>query len=133
MTIREEGGWETAYFALVVAVDPAVDKPVDEVLKTLETWRPPDHLRYLHGRFLTQKLGERRESIRDVQRRVDSWRRHFETRSAKCDCPFCADLPHRRPIPGVCPVCGEEGAPELLERPETLGSSAGVAVEHGEK
>lgn len=136
VTLREEGGWETPYFALIVAADPTVSRTTGQILKRIEDDSNfPGHMLPELRRFRCNTFGERGRTIRAVRKRIERWRQYFAARrdfNAKSDCPFCAGIPDRRPIPGVCPVCGEEGAPEILERPSVLGSNASIAADLGE-
>lgn len=133
-----EVGWENAYFTAVAFADPTMSKAVLTVVDILSDYRLfPNHMVDTLRGWNRKTLPERMKMIQSARRKVQGWRASYQKRTEAAparehECLFCAGIPDRRPIPGVCPVCDKPGARDLIEPPAIMGSSGGLLIdEHG--
>lgn len=117
-------GWEDPYFTMITWADPAFQKSADSLWAFLGNAVdvPREHRGAARGfRMLSRE--HRFKLVRSAKNTIESWRRTWDLHGK---CFYCEGMGHRRPCPGICPVCEQSGERELLERPETLHSSAGL-------
>lgn len=118
--------WDESDFCLIAYADPEFKNTPMQVCDSLavEGVPVPLHLRGVLTGFRHLTYIARLRLIKRAHATVEFWARRYKDEGGSCQ--YCADMEHRRPCPGLCPVCRKPGENEVLERPELIHSNAGL-------